>query len=158
SVVQGPSQPVSWGQSFPVTAAIQNVGPGNSGPFHVQFVLTGAGGTLDHALFLGDVTVNGLNSGYVQNIEEDLQLPGRVPNCLSLDSLGVGRIALVIDPEHTVDELLKTNNVAESAPVVLRVLGTDGQSKVPTLPAVGVQGMTLGRPTPAGSLLPIAHP
>ena len=46
-------------------------------------------------------------------------------------------IAVVIDPENTFDESLKTNNAAGSAPVKLRILQADGQSTEPAvLPAV----------------------
>src|SRR5262249_5061857 len=50
---------------------------------------------------------------------------------------------------HVVDQTLRSNALAESAPLTLRVLGTDGSSTVPTSPPIGT---TLGQPRPAGSI------
>ena len=49
--------------TFQVRPPVQNLGQADAGPFHVQFLLTGAAGSLDHAIFLGDATVPGLTAG-----------------------------------------------------------------------------------------------
>jgi hypothetical protein len=148
TTVAAPS-PLSWGHGFQADTLVQNVGQGNAGPFRVRFLLTGANGAIAPALFLGDVMVNGLAAGASQQLDPTLTLPARVPNGLTLSSLGFGRIAIVIDPENALDESLKTNNTAESAPVVLRLLGTDGTSVVPTSPPVGVQSVVQQQSAPA---------
>ena len=53
---------------------------------------------------------------------------------MTLSSLGVGRIAVIVDPENVINESFKNNNTAESGPVTLRLMGTDGSSYVPNLP------------------------
>ena len=54
---------------------------------------------------------------------------------------------MVIDPENTFEESLKTNNAAGSAPVKLRILGIDGQStEAAVLPAIAkAQGRAQNR-------------
>ncbi|MBV8675667.1 MAG: hypothetical protein JO355_00700 [Planctomycetaceae bacterium] len=146
--VQAPSVPVSWGQDIQVQADVQNLGQADAGQFQVQFVLTGASGSLDHAIYLGDATVPGLQKGMQQTIVQTIHIPGQLPSGLTLDSLGVGRIAAIVDPDHVVGETNLTNNVAGSNPVTLRVLGTDGTSTVPTAPAPAIIPMTQGTPTP----------
>lgn len=148
SGVVAPSQPIAWGQNFQVTTTVQNLGRADAGPFHVKFVLTGANGSLDHAIYLGDAAIDGLKSGYNQQIIQTLNLPNRLPSGLTLNSVGVGKIAVLIDQDYAVDEALKSNNVSLSNPVTLRVLGTDGRSTVPTTPT----GTSLGQPQTAGTL------
>ena len=146
--VQAPSVPISWGQDIQVQADVQNLGQADAGQFQVQFVLTGASGSLDHAIYLGDATVPGLQKGMQQMIVQTIHIPGQLPSGLTLDSLGVGRIAAIVDPDHVVGETNLTNNVAGSNPVTLRVLGTDGTSTVPTAPAPAIIPMTQGTLTP----------
>ncbi|HMB03118.1 MAG TPA: CARDB domain-containing protein, partial [Isosphaeraceae bacterium] len=155
--VVAPSQPIFWGQSFQVRTGVDNLGRADAGPFHVQFLLTGANGSLDHAIYLGDAAIPGLAKDMHQDVIRTLKLPGRLPNGLALDSVGVGRIAAVVDPDNTVDESLRTNNAAVSNPVTLRVLGSDGTSTVPTLPPATTTP-TLGKPTPAGTVRTEATP
>lgn len=149
-----PSQPVAWGQNIQVTTTVENLGKADAGPFHVKFVLTGASGSLDHAIYLGDAAINGLRAGYDQQIIQTLRLPNRLPSGITLNSVGTGRIAVLVDSEAAVDELLKTNNVSQSNPVTLRVLGTDGRSTVPTAPP----GTALGQPQPQGTLRAMTTP
>lgn len=148
SGVVAPSQPVAWGQNFQVTTTVQNLGRADAGPFHVKFVLTGANGSLDRAIYLGEASIDGLKAGYNQQIIQTLNLPARLPSGLTLNSVGVGKIAVLIDQDFAVDEALKSNNLSLSNPVTLRVLGTDGRSTVPTSPT----GTSLGQPQTVGSL------
>ena len=148
ATVLAPNTPLTWGQNFQVATSVQNVGPGDAGPFLVQFLLVGASGTLDHALVLGEASIPGLKAGYNQDIVQTLKLPSRLPAGLTLNSTGVGRIAVMVDPEHTVNEPFQNNKISESAPVVLRVLGTDGTSTVPTLRPAAVVPALPAQPAP----------
>ena len=82
-------------------------------------------------------------------VNQTVHLPSVLPNGQSIPSDALGRIAVLVDPDHDVDETLRSNSLAESAPVTLRVLGTDGSSTVPTSPPVGT---SLGQPQPAGTI------
>ena len=82
-------------------------------------------------------------------VNQTVHLPSVLPNGQSIPSDALGRIAVLVDPDHDVDETLRSNSLAESAPVTLRVLGTDGSSTVPTSPPIGT---TLGQPQPAGTI------
>jgi len=54
---------------------------------------------------------------------------------VTLSSLGVGRIAMIVDPENVINQEFYNNKTAISGPVTLKVMGTDGSSYVPNLPA-----------------------
>ncbi len=123
-----------WGHSFTAKAVIQNLGSINPGPFTVRFVLVGANGDLTHGIFLGDTTVAGLAPGGAAVVTQNDTLPLRLPASVQLSSLGAGRIIAIADPGNLLNETFKNNNTAESGPVVLKVMGTDGSSYVPNLP------------------------
>jgi hypothetical protein len=128
------STALSWGQTFQTQAYVQNLGQADPGAFRVRFVLVGASGDTSHGIFLGDAFVNGLPPGATQQVTQDLTLPLRLPAGVTLSSLGIGKIAVIVDPENAINETFKNNNVATSAPITLRLLGTDGNSFVPNLP------------------------
>ena len=115
----------------------------------VMYLLTGTGGSLANAVFLGESTLPALTAGASQVVNQTVLLPSVLPNGQSIPSDALGRIAVLVDPDHDVDETLRSNSLAESAPVTLRVLGTDGSSTVPTSPPVGT---TLGTPQPTGTI------
>ena len=123
-----------WGQSFSTQAVVQNLGAANPGPFVVRFILVGASGSTSSGLFLGDTTVAGLAPGATTVINQTLTLPLRLPASVTLSSLGVGRIVEIVDPENVINEAFYNNNTAESGPVTLRLMGSDGSSYVPNLP------------------------
>ena len=123
-----------WGQSFSAQAVVQNLGDANPGPFVVRFVLVGASGNISDGIFLGDTTVAGLAPGAAAVVSQTDTLPLRLPATVTLSSLGVGRIAVIVDPENVINESFYNNNTAESGPVTLRLMGTDGSSYVPNLP------------------------
>ncbi|MGC8641082.1 MAG: CARDB domain-containing protein [Isosphaeraceae bacterium] len=123
-----------WGQNVQVTAGIVNQGAADSGPFRVDFVLVGASGNLSHGIFLGQTTVANLAAGGGENLTQTFQLPVRLPAGVLISSVGTGKIAVVVDPGHTVNESFYNNNEATSGPVVLRLLGSDGTTTVPTYP------------------------
>src|SRR5262249_42777860 len=114
---------------------VQNLGQGDAGPFRVRFLLTGQGGTLNNAIYLGDAAIPGLAAGYNQQIDQTLQLPTRLPAGVTLNSVGYARIAVVVDPENVVNETLKSNDAALSAPFIVRLPGN--ASKVPTARTAG---------------------
>ena len=89
-----------------------------------------------------------LAPGYTQPIDQTLTLPSRLPDGVVLDSLGMGKIVVVADPENTLNETFKNNNVASSAPIKLQLLGSDGTSFVPNTPPPG-QLLTVNLPSPA---------
>ena len=123
-----------WGQSVQVTAGVTNLGAAHSGSFRVDFVLVGASGDVTHGIFLGQTTVASLPAGDGEELTQSLNLPLRLPAGVSLSSVGTGRIAVIVDPGHTINESFYNNNEATSGPVVLRLLGSDGSTTVPTTP------------------------
>ena len=128
---------LKWGQPFQVQTTVQNLGQADPGPFRVRFLLIGQNGDIHRAIFLGDAIVPGLPPGYDQAIVQELSLPSRLPQGFNLGSVGYARIAVVVDPENTVNEVFRNNNVATSAPVTLKLVGADGTSFVPTTPEPG---------------------
>ena len=123
---------LSWGETFQVTTTLQNLGAGDAGPFIVRFLLIGENGQLNSGIYLGDAQVPGLAAGYDQPLVQTLQLPSRVPAGMSLNSVGYARIAVLVNAEDTVNESLISNNLGESAPITVRLPGTNGTSVVPT--------------------------
>jgi hypothetical protein len=128
---------LNWGQDFQAQTIVQNLGTADPGPFRVRFLLVGQSGDTSHAIFLGDAVVPGLKPGADQQVVQNLSLPTRLPSGIVLSSVGYARIAAVIDPENTLNETFKNNNVSTSSPITLRVLGTNGTSFVPSLPTPG---------------------
>jgi hypothetical protein len=126
---------LTWGGSFSATTDVQNLGQAAAGTFLVRYLLTGQGGSLTNAIFLGDATVTSLAPGATQEVTQALQLPGRLPNGVTLSSVGYARIAVIVDPENVVNETLYTNNQAISAPVIVRLPGNG--KMVPTTAAAG---------------------
>jgi CARDB len=129
------SNSLNWGSTFQASTDVENLGQGPAGPFLVRFLLTGQSGSLTDALYLGDATISGLAAGANQQLTESLQLPGRLPNGVTLSSVGYARIAVIVDPENVVNETLKSNNQSISAPIILRLPGN--QTTVPTTAAAG---------------------
>jgi hypothetical protein len=149
SGVSSSSKTLYWGYNFQVSTTIQNLGKADAGPTEVMFLMTGSDGSLANAVFLGETTVPSLAAGTSQQLTQTVNLPSTLPNGVVLSSTGTGRIAVLVDPDHTIDETLRSNDLAESAPVTLRVLGTDGTSTVPTSPAIST---SLGQPQKAGTI------
>ena len=132
---------LSWGETFQVTTAVQNLGQGDAGPFTVRFLLIGENGNVNTGIFLGDAQIPGLAGGYNQPLVQTLQLPSRVPAGMSLNSVGYARIAVIVDAENTVNESLISNNLGESAPLIVRLPGTNGTSVVPTTASAGLPSL-----------------
>jgi hypothetical protein len=135
SSIMGPSGTIRWGQSFQATTNVQNLGQGAIGPFQVFFLLTGQGGSINNAIYLGQTTVSGLAPGASQQLDQTLTLPTRLPSGVNLNSVGYGRIAVIVDPQNFINESLKSNNVSVSAPFVVRLPGN--ATTVPTQAASG---------------------
>jgi hypothetical protein len=135
SSVLGPAGAVRWGESFPVSTVVQNLGQATAGAFLVRYLLTGASGSINNAIFLGDETIAGLAPGASRQLSETLKLPSRLPSGVTLNSVGWGRVAVLVDPENAVNESLKSNNNSISAPFVVRLPGN--ADTVPTTQAAG---------------------
>ncbi len=148
SSVQSSNQTLAWGQTFQVTTTVQNLGQGNAGPFTVRFLLVGQNGSINQGIFLGDAQVPGLQAGYNQQIVQTLTIPARVPAGMTLNSVGYTRVAVIVDAENTVNESLISNNLAESAPIVVRLPGTNGTSTVPTTATPGTLPSLKAQPAP----------
>jgi hypothetical protein len=149
SAVAVTSKAVYWGYNFQVGATFQNLGQSDAPAMEVMYLLTGSGGSLASAVFLGETTLPPLAKGATEVVSQTVHLPSVLPNGVTIPSSSIGRIAVLVDPDHSIDQTLRSNSLAESGPVTLRVLGTDGSSTVPTSPPIGT---TLGQPQPAGSI------
>ena len=139
---------LSWGETFQVTTTLQNLGTGDSGPFTVRFLLIGNNGQVNQGIFLGDAHIPGLNAGYDLPLVQTLSLPSRVPAGMNLNSVGYAKIAVLVNAENSVNETLISNNLGESAPVVVRLPGTNGTSVVPTTAAAGTLPSLKAQPAP----------
>ncbi|WP_165222176.1 CARDB domain-containing protein [Aquisphaera insulae] len=126
---------LSWGNSFQVSTVLQNLGSADPGAFRVRFVLVNGNGDTTAGLFLGDTVIQGLAPGTTQTLTQSLTLPNRLPAGVTLSSSEVGRIAVIVDPEHVINESFSNNNTAMSGPVNLKLLGSDGSTYVPNYPA-----------------------
>jgi hypothetical protein len=139
---------ISWGESFQVTTTVQNLGAGDAGAFKVQFLLIGENGSINQGIFLGEASIPGLQGGYNLPLVQTLELPTRIPAGMQLNGVGYARIAAIVDSENTVNESLVSNNLGESAPVVIRLPGTNGTSVVPTASTAGVLPSLKAQPAP----------
>jgi hypothetical protein len=135
STVLVSSKSLNWGSNFTATTNVQNLGQGAAGSFLVRFLLTGQAGSLTDALFLGDATISGLAPGASQEVVQPLTLPGRLPNGVTLSSVGYARIAVIVDPDHLVSQSITSNSTTISAPIILRLPGNG--TTVPTTAAPG---------------------
>ncbi|MFO0909325.1 MAG: CARDB domain-containing protein [Isosphaeraceae bacterium] len=132
--VQAPSIPLAFGQTFQVTATVQNNGKLESGPYRVRFLLVGSAESLDNALFLGDAAFESLQPGGSHNLVQTLTLPIKLPSGMTLNSSAQARIAVLVDPERVIDDAYPSNNAAVSNVVTLRIVSADGQSTLVTSP------------------------
>ena len=135
SSIVGPSGTIRWGDSFPVSTTVQNLGQGDAGSVQVFFLLTGQGGSLNNSIYLGQTTISSLAAGASQDVNQTLTLPTRLPSGVNLGSVGYARVAVVVDPQSLVNETLKSNNESVSAPFIVRLPGN--ASTVPTQAAAG---------------------
>ena len=135
SNVQVSPSTLNWGQSFSVSAVVQNLSNVNAGPFTVRFVAAGATGDISHGIYLGDVTVPSLAANTPTTVVTTVKLPSVLPYGSNVASPAYSVVYAIADPEDTVDESLRSNNMASSAPVLLEVAGAGTTSTtVPTYP------------------------
>ena len=123
---------LEWGQQFQVSTVIQNVSNVDAGPFRVRFVATGISGDVSHGVFLGDAMVGGLAANSTTNVLATVHLPAKLPYGVSIASPTYAKIYAIADPEDVVNESMRSNNMASSAPVLLAVAGTSTNTTVPT--------------------------
>jgi hypothetical protein len=135
SSIIAPSGTVRWGQTIQVSTDVQNIGQGDATPFQVFYLLTGQAGSITDALYLGQTDVSSLAAGADDPITQTLTLPNRLPSGVTLNSVGYGRIAVIVDPDNFINETLKSNNESISAPFIIRLPGN--QTTVPTTQAAG---------------------
>ncbi len=150
------SNALSWGETFQVNTTLQNLGGGDAGPFSVQFLLIGQSGNINQGIFLGEAQIPGLAAGFNQPLLQTLQLPTRIPAGMTLNSVGYAKIAVVVDAENSVNESLISNNLGESAPIVVRLPGTNGTSVVPTTASAGNLASLKAQPAPKTQAAPEA--
>ncbi len=129
------SDTLDWGTSFPISTDVQNVGRRPRPPFYVFFLLTGNSGSLTDSIFLGETVVNGLAAGAVQTINQTLKLPSELPSGVDIGPVGYGRVSVLIDPQDLVNEAIRSNSDAISAPFLVRLPGN--ATTVPTTPTPG---------------------
>jgi hypothetical protein len=145
--VQGPTQTLTWGQPFQVAATVQNTGHADVGPFKVRFSLEDDATPNAAPLALVDTTIPGLKAGYAQDLLQTVTFGGKLPDGLNLGDTITGHVIVQIDPEHTLDEASVANNVLQTGPVTLNLVGTDGSLITPVPP--GGPAITPAPPTPA---------
>lgn len=137
AAVVAPNTALNWGQNFQVSTSVQNLGKVDAPAFNVRFFLTGANGSLDKSIYLGEAAVKaGLAAEFSQELIQTVELPSRLPFGYNVAALDYGRIVAVIDTENLIDETVETNNSATSAPVTLYLLNSDGTTTVPTQPPI----------------------
>jgi hypothetical protein len=125
--LQAPTMPLTFGQSFQVVTTVKNQGNLDAGPFTVRYMLAGTDGSLLNVLFLKDTTVNGLKAGASQTLVQTLTLPSKLPDGQGLNPNALGQIAVVLDPENTLNESNEANNSALSNDVSLQLPGMVSQ-------------------------------
>ncbi len=114
---------VQWGSTFQASTEVQNLGAGSAPPSTVFFVLTGQGGSLTDAIFLGEATLPALASGASQQINQTLQLPIQLPAGVTLGSVGYARVEVLTNPENDFQESVYSNGGALSQPFIVRLPG-----------------------------------
>jgi hypothetical protein len=135
SDVQVSNGSLNWGQSFSVSTVVQNLSNVASPAFTVSFVAAGASGDVSHGIFLGQVQVPALAANTPTTIVTTVQLPSTLPYGDTVASPAYSEIYAIADPEDVINESLRSNNMASSAPVLLQVAGSAGaQTTVPTYP------------------------
>ena len=145
---------LSWGETFQLTTTLQNLGTADAGAFIVRFLLIGNNGDVNTGIFLGDAQIPGLAAGYNLPLTQTLSLPSRVPAGMDLNSVGYAKVAVLVNAENSVNESLISNDLGESAPIVVRLPGTNGTSVVPTTATSG--NLPSLKPQPAPKTKP--HP
>ncbi len=149
--IQNPTA-VAWGETFTVTAKVQNDGPTAAGPFKVRFLLIQGNDQSAPTLALGDAQVPGLQAGYTQDIVQTIKLPAGVPAGLS-SAIAQGRIVAVVNPDHALDESRLDNNTLLSTAVGLQGVGStvDSTPVVTVLTPSTPTTPTPSNPQPQGS-------
>ena len=140
--VQSLSKNIAWGQSFQVTASIQNTGTADAGAYKVRFLLVGTDGTTNNSIFLADTTLSGLQAGYSGSVTQTLKLPSSLPAGTTLNSHSLGQIAVVVDPENTFPQSSRKGAVGFSGNLNLNIISTDGSTTPATTPAAATTPAT----------------
>ncbi len=126
-----PTTTISWGQNLQMNATLQNTGTAGTGPIRIRYLLVGTDGTLN-GLFLGDTEINNLAAGASTGIVWTVPLPSIPPG--TVNSQGVARIAVVVDPEHSLVQTSTAGNIGFSGNLTFQNPSTTTAS-TPSAPA-----------------------
>ncbi|MEO6810047.1 MAG: CARDB domain-containing protein [Isosphaeraceae bacterium] len=135
SSIQGPGQPLRWGQAFNVATTVQNTGKADLGPFTVRYFFVDDNAPNSPPLALADASLPGLKSGFAQDLVQTVRFPGKLPDRLTAGGVVSGHIVVWADPENAVNEASESNNSLQTAPLALNLIGTDGSTT--PIPATG---------------------
>jgi hypothetical protein len=128
SSIQGPGQPLRWGQAFNVATTVQNTGKADVGPFTVRYFFVDDNAPNAPPLALADAALPGLKAGFAQDLVQTVRFPGKLPDRLTAGGVVSGPIVVWADPDNAVDESSETNNFLQTAPLTLNLIGTDGST------------------------------
>ena len=105
AAVAATGNPVFWGYNFQVTGTVQNLGTGDAGPVRGR-VPPDRRRRLAQQRRSSSANDRPRPEGgrLAGHQPRPLQLPNRLPNGVTIPSVAVGRIAVVVDPDNTVDE------------------------------------------------------
>lgn len=153
--VTAPTLPLTIGQPFQVTATVKNSGHLDSSAYRVRFLLVGTNSDMSNALFLADATVDPLTAGTTHDVVQTLTIPTKLPSGVSLNGTQA-RIAVIVDPEHVLDDANPTNNTNVSDPVSLRVVGSTDTTVTTSPTTTTTSPSTTAATTPRPAKAPTA--
>jgi hypothetical protein len=116
SNVQAPVTAVVWGQPFQVSATIANLGQADSGPITLRYYLADSA-TSSTGVLVGSTTLQNVKAGAAQDVTQTLTFSGAPPAGLVSSGVAPGYILVQVDPDNSLNEMNKSNNVAASSAV-----------------------------------------
>ncbi len=122
SSVTAPTQPKVWGQQIQVLATVENVGKAPASNVRVDFAYLDTQISSTQTIYLGSTTIPSLAVGQQQQLEETFTLPTTLPDGSTPPQVAQGKVAVVIDPLHTIDQTTFANNTNYSGTVTLTSL------------------------------------
>jgi CARDB len=162
--VVAPTSALSLGQTIQVNSQIVNNSTVPVGTFVVRYFLVGTNGSLNQSIYLGDYLFNGgLAAGQGTNIKQALRLPTALPAGMTLNASSVARIAMVVDPEQTIDQTDRSLNMAVSKVVTISSTPVTPTSTTPAVVPVTPKTTSTAAPKRAAAKkapkkkLPVTH-
>lgn len=147
--VQAPVTPVVWGQPFQASATIQNLGQADSGPITIRYYLA-ASPTASTAMLVGSSTLPNVNAGAAVTVNPTLTLTGTAPAGLVSAGVAPGYILVQVDPDNSLNEMNKANNVA-SSPAIEIALNAADAAKLPNPLTTTISTTVNSNPTPSST-------